>query len=238
MTSDRPSHDQLAKILAREISGADYAAGMRFSTESELQARFKVGRHTAREALKALTEQGLIGRRARVGTIILSKKPVASHAHTLRNLRELLDYGEQTVFDMRERGYVTPPHPGGKSRKKTWFRIAGVRKRRSDTKPLCWSEVLIPEKFVGPSIENDPDTTLFYENTLNHFSLKLEYVEQEVSAINLPKKLAAVLRAKAESPALWVQRRYIAHTAEVFEIARSIYPADRYSIESVLRQRP
>src|SRR3546814_12948102 len=28
---------------------------------------------------------------------------------------------------------------------KRWFRVAGIRTTRADGKPLCWSEILVPE---------------------------------------------------------------------------------------------
>src|SRR6202795_2265638 len=94
-------HAELADLLAEEIAAERYPIGGRFPTEQELQERFKVGRHTAREALKALTEQGMLGRRRKTGTTVLSLRPVGQYVHSLRDLKGLLDFAERTVLDVR-----------------------------------------------------------------------------------------------------------------------------------------
>ena len=55
--------ETIAAALSAEIAAGHYVVGSRFLTEPELKQRFNVGRHTIRESLKLLTEQGLIGRR-------------------------------------------------------------------------------------------------------------------------------------------------------------------------------
>lgn len=54
MTNSRslPRQEAFAAELAEEIAAGKHPKGARFPTELELQQRFQVGRHTAREALK------------------------------------------------------------------------------------------------------------------------------------------------------------------------------------------
>ena len=87
----------IAGDLTDEIAKGHYTVGARFPTEAELRLRFGVGRHTIREALKLLTEQGLIGRRRKTGTFVLSTSPVSPYVHSLRDLKGLLDFAHALV---------------------------------------------------------------------------------------------------------------------------------------------
>ena len=88
----------IAAELAAEILAGQYAIGSRFPGDPELCQRFQVGRHTIREALKLLTEQGLVGRRRKTGTFVPATSPVSPYVHSLRDLKGLLDFAEATVL--------------------------------------------------------------------------------------------------------------------------------------------
>lgn len=67
MTDDRidpiaplPPYRQIAGILRRRIESGQYPPDARIPTESELMDAFEVARTTARRAIAALREEGLI----------------------------------------------------------------------------------------------------------------------------------------------------------------------------------
>lgn len=236
--SPRPN---VSAVLAAEIASGVFPVGGRFPTELELQARFGVGRHSIREALKILTEQGLIGRKRKTGSVVLAAEPVSYYAHSLRDMRGLLDFADSTRLDIRHLGFVvasrtaaTPflPDPG-----RRWLRVAGLRSTKSDRAPLCWAEIFVPEPYVPEREEILRSTGPLYELVMASKSLKLGYVDQEIRATTLPPGMAELLGAAPESAALLVKRRYVAHTADTYEISYNLYPADRYAVRSVIRQR-
>ena len=55
-----PPYRQIAAILRRRIEAGQYAPDTRMPTESELVEAFEVARSTARRAIEALREEGLI----------------------------------------------------------------------------------------------------------------------------------------------------------------------------------
>lgn len=231
----------IAAELVAEIEAAQYAVGSRFPTEPELRQRFGVGRHTIRESLKLLTEQGLVGRRRKTGTFVLATSPVSPYVHSLRDLKGLLDFAETTVLQVKHVGGVSSDIrqlsgfddlPDGR-----WLRIAGVRLARGEDTPLCWSEILIPERFSPPREQVIDSPMAIYEQTMAHNGFRLEYVEQEVTASLLPAAMMTLLGVESDAAALLVKRRYVAHTGETFEVSHNLYPANRYRIRTVIRQR-
>lgn len=242
-------HVALAKDLAAEIQSKKYAIGDRFPAESELQKRFGVGRHTVREALKILSERGLVGRRRKTGTVVLSKKSIASDVHSIRNISELLDFAASTKLEITYEGFisnvsssVTGFEDGDKSR---WYRLAGVRSWRSSSEALSWSEIIVLEKFWARDLLETHSRSKrkaskrdsIYEQVLDYHGLKLGYIEQDVSSVTLPEWMAKVLKAEPDSPALLVKRRYVTKQGTTFEISHSYYPSGRYALRSIIRQR-
>lgn len=234
-------HGDLAVLLSDEIRSGRFPVGSRFPTEVELQERFGVGRHTVREALKLLAEQGMLGRRRKTGTVVLADRPVAPYVHSLRDLKGLLDFAQNTRLEIRHEGFasIVDGTVGGFTDLvgTRWFRIAGVRSTKADGKPLCWSEILIPEQYTPDREAVHRGREAIYEVVLEQSNLKLDYVEQEVSATELPRQVAKLLDAEVETAALRVSRRYVAHTGATFEISVNLYPSTRYSVRSVIRQR-
>lgn len=232
-------HIALAKQLAGEIGSGRYRVGARFPSEQELQERFDLGRHTIREALKILTEQGMLGRRRKTGSVVLARKPVAQYVHSLRDMSGLFDFAHSTTLAVREEEIVSnfEGMPVEKPAIKRWCKIAGVRSTRRDGEPLCWSEVMVPERFCPDPEALSAGDQAIYEIILAQYGLKLDYVEQEVSAAVLPAKLATLLGAKSDKAALLVRRRYVAEGNGTFEVSLNLYPSRRYSMKSVIRKR-
>ena len=233
--------ETIAAALSAEIAAGHYVVGSRFLTEPELQQRFNVGRHTIRESLKLLTEQGLIGRRRKTGTFVLATSPVSPYVHSLRDLKGLLDFAHTTALQIQHVGGVSGDTkllngfddiPDSR-----WLRIAGLRLVRGEDTPLCWSEILVPERLSPPRERILGSPKAIYEETMAHNGFRLEYVEQEVTASSLPAAMMRLLGVEADTAALLVTRRYVAHTGDTFEVSHNLYPANRYRIRSVIRQR-
>lgn len=234
-------HADLAAELTSEITSGRYAVGERFPTEQELQARFGIGRHTVREALKMMTEQGLLGRRRKTGTTVLSLRPISQYVHSLRDIHSLLEFARNTGLAIEHIGFVAiadaslPEHSGLTPGR--YLRIAGIRSRTSDSKPLCWSEIMIPERYAPERSEIASGSTPIYELVAKRHGLKLEVVEQEVSAMELPRQMAQKLASPEEVAALMVKRRYFATMGELFEMTNNLYPASRFTVRTTVRQR-
>lgn len=231
----------ISVVLAGEIASGVYPVGGRFPTEFDLQARFGVGRHSIREALKILTEQGLISRQRKAGSVVLSAEPISHYAHSIRDMRTLLTFAGATSLDVRYHGFVTVsgshssqllPDPG-----RRWLRLAGIRSTKTDHTPLCWSEIFVAEAYVTDRVRLLAEPGPIYEQVLASNALKLGYVEQDVRAAMLEPGIAALLGAEPRSAALLVKRRYVTHTSDTYEISYNLYPADRYSVRTVIRER-
>jgi DNA-binding GntR family transcriptional regulator len=238
LEQQHPRIESIAAILTDEIARGLYSVGSKFPAEPELQERFGAGRHTVREALKLLTEKGLVGRRKKRGTFVIATKPVSNYVHSLRDLHALDQFAGETRLEIRFVGFVSPTrlmHHTVKPSER-WLRIAGVRYTKKDQQPLCWSEIYVPERFA-PKREEIRETDRVWDLVRRQNELVLDHVEQEVSATVIPRSIAKVLDAPSNSPGLFISRRYVAEFGETFEISQNLYPAGRGTVRSILRQR-
>ena len=118
--------------------------GAKFPTEYELCDRFNVSRHTVREALRALEDQGLLARQAGLGTTVLARIPATHYTSTLDSLGGLHDYATETAFEKQNEGFVTIrgglAEILGREPGERWLRFAGLRRMVSDGSAICWTE--------------------------------------------------------------------------------------------------
>ena len=83
-------YKRIARELVQSIASGKYPVGTLLPPEMELCEQFDVSRHTIREALRDITEQGLIVRRKGIGTLIVEKKSDSAMNHPLASLEDLL----------------------------------------------------------------------------------------------------------------------------------------------------
>src|ERR1700754_161523 len=90
-------HETIAKQLIAEIREGVYPVGTQLPPELQLCARFDASRHTVRQALRTLSDRGLIVRRASSGSMIIAAheprimiQSAGSMVESLANPRDLV----------------------------------------------------------------------------------------------------------------------------------------------------
>jgi len=226
-------YKELRQILADEIATGKHAVGGRFPTEFELCDRFGVSRHTVREALRILQDQGLLSRQAGSGTTVLARSRAALYSQTLDSLDNLSDYAAETRFDCRHEGFVTLrgtlAETLGCDCGERWLRLAGLRRAVLDDSAICWTEIFIAEPYASIRGQAAQETGSIYKLIVRRFRIEISEVEQRVSALSVPPEIAAALSVGPAAPALLTRRRYFADGPAPFEITLSIHPGDRYA---------
>ncbi|MGL5810246.1 MAG: GntR family transcriptional regulator [Nocardioides sp.] len=76
-----PKWQQIADELRARIADGTRAPGAKLSTETELAAQFSVSRPTARQALTALANEGLLTSQAPRGWFVRERRPVQYQVH-------------------------------------------------------------------------------------------------------------------------------------------------------------
>jgi DNA-binding GntR family transcriptional regulator len=228
---------QVRETLGREIAEGRYPVGQKFPTDQELCARFSVSRHTIREALRDLQQEGVLTRQRGAGTVVAAPSP-PPYVQAVAHLGQLDSYAAETRFECLVEGVTFVGDqlaeqmecvPGSR-----WLRFAG---RKEDSNPLCWTEVLLTEDLISDRDAIRKAGGPFFDRVRQVRGLVADVVEQQVSAIAIAKEHAGLLNCAEGTPALLVRRWYMGDGKAPFEISLSIHPADRYVSSTRLTRR-
>jgi DNA-binding GntR family transcriptional regulator len=230
----KPSrYRDIATKLQREIRLGRYDIGKLLPTETELMAQHSASRQTVREALRILNDQGLIVRRAGLGSVVIASEPPVLFTHSVTSLNEWLRYSNETYRDVvaardvvadRKLAGLLKCEPG-----KHWFLIEAVRRSDQFAAPLGWTEIYVLRKFADVIKRADHGRTPVHEQVAKMYGQVTEHAQMEIFARGMPRELARALQVKPGSPALTVVRRYYGAHEELFEVTVTTHPEGRYT---------
>jgi GntR family transcriptional regulator len=223
-----PRYREIMRAISDEISSGRVAVGARLPTEQQLCSQHGVGRHTIREALRGLVEVGMVERRPRLGTTVISAEPIIGYRWLPGSIEVMAGHVDATWI-VRPRGHsvmadADTAHRLGCRVGARWYRFAGPRvvRDRAVGDPVCFSEQYVPNTAQARrAIAAAPISPL---------DVSLQRVEQEIRAGLLNDEQATALHAEPGAPALVVVRRHHAARDRLVAIGIHTHPADRYSI--------
>lgn len=237
---EKPLYLSVADELKEKIISGVFPIGSLLETEERLSDRFNVSRHTIREALRVLRDEGLIKSRRGSGSKVVP--PSTSHHDTYQvmSINDLLMFSEDTTFDIESIELIKIE--GNRARildipeGEEWLRIGGLRYRKGEKLPLCWSSYFIPREFanVGRLVQRfkGPIFTL-----IEDFSgQKVTEVKQQISASMIPKDLIEPLLTSRNSAALMVRRTYCTDDDKILQVTLNTHPADRFQHAMTMRR--
>ena len=226
-----PLYRDLANILRSAIADGTYAPGDLLPTELELCSIHKVSRHTARDALRLLSEEGLIARKRGAGTIVVASSVTGPFSQNWGEIGDILQYARDTQLIVHGLG---PANASvivdmGLDIEQSWMMVHGLRRRLTGGPPLaittiCVRADLMPSRHI---VESWPQA--LGEYIAIHNNVRATRIDQEITAIILDKASAKALGVNPNEPALRTLRRYLDARSAVFIASISIHPGDRFA---------
>ena len=223
----------IATRLQKDIRLGKVVVGNLLPTETELMAKYSASRQTVREALRILRDQGLIVRRAGLGSVVIASEPPVLFTHSVTSLGEWLRYSNETYRDVvgtrdvvadRTRAALLKCEPG-----KHWFLIEAIRRSDQFAAPLGWTEIYVLHKFAGVVKRSDHGRTPVHEQVAKMFGQVTEHAQMEIFVRGMPAAIAGPLGVRTGSPALTIIRRYYSVQDELFEVTVTTHPEGRYT---------
>jgi GntR family transcriptional regulator len=231
MSRSLPLYRHLAGRLRQSIADGTHAPGDLLPTELELCATHKVSRHTARDALRLLSDEGLIARKRGAGTIVIATRPTGPFSQDWGEISDILQYARDTRLIVRSFGPASGEDASsmGLEASVSWMMVKGARQRLAGGPPLalttiCVRSDLMPTRDV---IEGWPQAIGEYIAINN--GVRAARIDQEISAIRLDKLTARALGEHTGDPALRTLRRYLDASNNAFIASVSIHPGDRFA---------
>jgi DNA-binding GntR family transcriptional regulator len=233
-------YQQIAEQIARDIEAGVFPVGSLLPTEAVFGARLDVGRHTVREALRVLSQNGLIVRRAGTGSTVVSNGRRSVFAHSVTDFDQWFNYPANIRRKRIDQGQVVADaalaESLGCAPGTPWFRVSALRTLDGASAPLCWVDIYIQPRFARVMKSRQVDTKPIHEQIEAMFEVAIAKVEVQIAAGRVPGHMARALAVEADSPALLLRRRYLAASGELLQASRTVHPENRYVYEMTFRR--
>ena len=238
--TETPRYQQVANELIDGISRGIYPVGRLLPTEMELCEQYGISRSTVREALRRLRDAGLISRRRRIGTEVLSRTPPASYRQPTNSISDLLQYADDTRVEILSKKRVACERSLAELLEcrvgQVWLRVDSLRTIPGAPNPICMTTAYLDARL--PDLERnleglDGPISAMLERI---YGLRMARIEQSIDAISLGKRQAKLLLAEPGSPALRATRRYYREDGTLVELSSATHPGDRFTyVTSLVR---
>ncbi|MFN7360788.1 GntR family transcriptional regulator [Brevundimonas sp.] len=224
-----PRYRQLAETLRAAIARGDFPVGSQLPPELELAQTHGVSRHTARDAIRLLTEAGLIARRRGAGTTVIAASSPQAYVQPLGGVEDLMQYAQTarlTVLAQVERPLTSEEAARiGGDLARVGLGIDGLR--IAESLPLALSRIYVPQPFTsvaGVLGEGRSVHVLLDER----FGVAAGRIDQEITAELLSAVDARTLKAETGGAALRTLRRYFAEDDTLILASDSVHPGARF----------
>lgn len=232
---DRPRYRQLADMFREQISTKQRLPGDSLPTEMEICETHSVSRHTARDALRILVEEGLIERRRGAGTVVVDASAPA-FAQPIGDFESILQYARSARFHLTYSGEADQEALDRTGLTGRYAQFVGLR--QVDGKPAFAITAIYMNREFAPSEDEiqalEGPVSEWLETTHGQI---VERVTQRMEAVALNADQAKRLRVAPDSPALRTIRRYRDAEDNVILLSESLHPAGRFAYEMRLDRK-
>ena len=201
-------HEEIADELRRAIDREQYTVGSRLPAETELAAHYGVARGTVRQAVAALTAEGLIGSRQGARRVVLASRRSQSFAELRSFAQWARAMGREATGQVVHQEYrpaTTEDAIRLQLREKTTV-LHVLRVRGLDGDPVLLERTVYAD-WIAPSVEIiEPDCPSVTQRLFEDTGLVFAYGEHVIDAVAAGAQDADLLDIRRTSPLLRVRR--------------------------------
>ncbi|NGO08199.1 GntR family transcriptional regulator [Streptomyces sp. HC44] len=224
-------HEEIAEELRRAIDREDYTVGSLLPAETDLAARYGVSRGTVRQAVAALTAEGLIGSRQGARRVVLTSRRSQSFAE----LRSFAQWARAMGREATGR-VVSQEHRPATTKDcirlqlKAGTRVLHVlRVRGLDGEPVLLERTVYAD-WIAPAVEAvEPDCPSVTQRLYEDRGLVFAYGEHVIDAVAAGARDAELLDVRRTSPLLRVRRVTTTREGRPVEWSDDRYRSDAVS---------
>lgn len=235
----QPLYLQIAEALERKIATSEFPIGSKLPTEHQLMATLKISRATAIAALDYLEAQGLVYRRPRLGTEVISRYPITQHVTEGDVFHDWARMGTEYTLEIVDRKLTRIPSRLCQGRQQVsgqWLHLIGLRRAARSDRPICVAEIYVHPDYASVSEKVGrfpPRVFMIIEET---FGVVVRSIQQEMRAIAVEPEYAKLLNVPKKTPALEIVRWYCGQRSRPIEVTVDTHPGDIFTYKSEVRR--
>lgn len=236
---DYPRYQQIIDSLRQQIVSGALPVGAALPAEAVLQVQFKVSRHTIREALRVLRDEGLIeSRRGSGSRVISAQRPV--YTYSVNSVSELLQYATEARYTTQNTTVIAADddlmQKIESKRGERFLRVEGYRYAKDDPVPICWTEVYILSEYSGVGVMIGRKAGTMYSFIEDMYNVRIETVEQSLYAAEIPGMAGEMLKVAPGSQCIVLRRIYRLGDNVCPLIVLNYHPSERLRLNWTLRR--
>jgi len=228
----------IADALIQDILNGKYPLGAVLPGETEMAQHLGISRHTARDAMRLVEETGMITRRRRVGSTVVSNQLPMRYNQRIQSVGDVLQYGNASRLKVIESSVVLLDAANAALLKQKagspCMLLKGIRYQRHDNRPFAYSEIHFPvasaaqrSRMLDPAL-----ATLWFVRKVD--TPHLSSIEQTLMAEAASKKLAAILAVRPGTAMLKSMRIYVGNSGRITASATTWHTGDLFSYSTTL----
>lgn len=230
---------EIFRALAHDIRSGRYPVGGRLPPELELCDAFGASRHTVREAIRRLTEMGLIVRRPGAGTIVLRRTRAGGFTQQISALPDLLAYVKNAQLEVLDARDIEAGAADARllkcRRGEAWHRLTALKHLHGARRPVAYVLAYVHRDHRALQSVLGRRGVGLHEFIEDKIGEPIVTVEQEFSAKPLIGREAAALGVGRGYAGFVIVRRYYARSGNMVLLTFTLFPYDRMSYSMSLR---
>jgi GntR family transcriptional regulator len=236
-TVRQPLYASLARTLIQDIDQERFPVGSLLPPEGTIAQRYGVSRHTVRQALRELREEGLITAQRGIGTRVRARSESPQFFSGVNTVDDLLQFVESTEMQVIGRKEIVADaefardfhcKPG-----QAWVEVDLLRKL--EKQPLGYVQAFLRPEHADAMRGQKVFLRPVYSVIEERYGVRIAEVLQEITAANLTQAMARVLKTQPGTAAMRITRYFLDRTGSVIEISVGHYPSGLYTQRSRFR---
>jgi GntR family transcriptional regulator len=229
-----PLYYQLENVLREKINSGAFPPGERVPTEIELIEAYGVSRITVRQALRALTDEGLIERQQGRGTFVANRKSrkgrFSGTIHLTGSLDELIAMGMDTPVKVLEMNLVeADAHEAELLEIPVGRRIYRLKRlRMNEGKPFGMIFNYIPEDIGAKLTIEELGSGALLHTMETKLGINLDTAVQAIHAELADPYVAKLLGVRVGTALLSIERTVYTDKKRPVEYVHTLYRSDLY----------
>ena len=207
-----PRYKAIYQDLVRAIRAGRYPVMTLLPTEHELCAQYDASRHTIREAIRMLTDAGMVSRRPGVGTRVEAVKSATRHTQRVSELSELFQYIKNAtlrVLATRDiRASARLAETLGCPPRQPWLHIRAIKLLGGQRAPVAYLDAYVHPDYSALRTDIGKTRVPLLQLIEQRYSRRIGEVGQEFSATPIAGEMAELLKVAPHTAGLVITRRY------------------------------
>jgi len=234
-----PRYEEIHRALAADIRSGHYPVGSKLPPELQLCDTFGASRHTVREAIRRLTEKGLIERRAGLGTVVLRRTRAATFTQQISGLPDLITYVKSAQLEVLEARDIRADADDARllkcRRGQAWHRLTALKHLKGGRRPVAYVLAYVHRDHPalrGVLARGGVGLHDFIEEKIGQ---PIAAVEQQFAAKPLLGQEAKALGVASGYAGFVIIRRYLAAPGATVLVTSTVFPYDRMNYSMTLK---